>query len=396
MQVEHSAIASYEHDERNRFHSAAFGERFGIDDRLPWQWLHGQEPHEVVALLVEVDADDLEALVAELFVVPLDVGDFLLAWTAPRGPEIDQHELAFVRFPIERLAVESRAFDDQRLADQIGAFAAGGDHRHRLFRDVRIRMVFETGFELRVDLSGQFITSRVFELLGKEGQLLKHALARLASDELVDGGKQLLRRQRFVFGDGVRPFVDAALQQDSQFAEPFERRENAFVFGVFERCVDGRHRGKAKFGAGRLLQSDGRARHSVEQFDVTSGAFQRGVDRVDHRLRFARGARQQLGHRHFQLRDVANLLQGGRLRFHQLHTELPQRHFHLRHADLGHLQQGEFLAASRFDVLLFRRFRRENLVRQRYASFKPCRDVRQQVAIIPRRRLGRLQLLQPD
>jgi len=152
-------------------------------------------------------------------------------------------------------------------------------------------VVFEAGVQLGVDLGSQFVAPREFELLGEERQLLKHAFAGLARDEFVDGGEQLFRRQWLVLRDGVGLFVDAAFEQGSQFAEPLERREDAFIFRVLERGVDRRHRGEAEFGAGRLLQGDGGAGHGVKQFHIASGAFERGVDRIDHRLRFARGPR---------------------------------------------------------------------------------------------------------
>ena len=311
MQVDHTAVAADQHDERDRFHAALFGERFGIDDGLPRQRLHGEEAVEVVALLVEIDADDFKTFLAELVVVPFDVRNFLLAGTAPSGPEIDEHELAGVRFPVERFAIESVAEDDQRFADEIGPLAARGDHRLGLLGDVGIGVVFEAGFQLGVDLAGQLIPPCVFELLGEEGQFLQHAFARLASYELIDGGEQLFHGHRLVFGDRVGSFIDAAFQEHAKFAEPFEGGEDAFVFRVFERRIDGRHRGEADFDTGRLLQGDSGAGDGIEQFHIARGPFQGGIDRVHYRLRFAGGAGQQLGHRHFQLRDVAHLLQGG-------------------------------------------------------------------------------------
>jgi len=95
------------------------------------------------------------------------------------------------------------------------------------------------------------------------------------------------------------------------------------------------------------------------------------------------------------LRDVADLLEGGRLRLDEVDAEFPQRDLDLRHADLRHLQERELLAAGSLDVLLIRRLRRENLVRQRHSRFQPIGDAREQIAIVSRGGLGGFQLFQP-
>jgi len=76
------------------------------------------ERGERLGIVVEADADDLEAAVVVAVVELAHAGNLGHAGAAPRRPEVDEHHLAGECGLIEGRAVEEGAHEFDRLAGQ--------------------------------------------------------------------------------------------------------------------------------------------------------------------------------------------------------------------------------------------------------------------------------------
>src|SRR5690606_28151124 len=74
-------------------------------DIRPGQLPLVEELAEGICVFVAADAQDLEAVLVIVLVQLLQIGQFFHARLAPRGPEVDQHHLALIAGPIDRLTV---------------------------------------------------------------------------------------------------------------------------------------------------------------------------------------------------------------------------------------------------------------------------------------------------
>ena len=118
---------------------------------------------------LDVDAHDLESLVAVFFVLVLDVLDFFHAGGAGARPEIDQHDLAAILFQAEILPFEGLSFQEHFIADE---FQAADAPLHLLDHVGQLRQDGEAVGEALVGLGGQLgVAGPLDELAGVLRQL---------------------------------------------------------------------------------------------------------------------------------------------------------------------------------------------------------------------------------
>ncbi len=87
---------------------------------------------KLVAVVIEADADDLEAILMKASVGVLDIGQFPPAWLAPSSPKINQYDFATPFSDIEWFAFECRTGQLERLAKQFVASTFAGQVNDRL------------------------------------------------------------------------------------------------------------------------------------------------------------------------------------------------------------------------------------------------------------------------
>ena len=225
VQRDHLSLAIQEDGERQQIDSTANGQRIvrtlllriGADHDRPRQRLDVHEPLDGLRVLVQIDADHREPLIAVLAVDLNDVRDLVQAGVAPR-PETDQYHFAAVLRPIERRSVQLDSGHFERLADQIQVFQPAVGHANRLGSQFGIRVALKGRRDLLVDLASQVVVVGHFEHHGDLAHFDQRPCPRpLGRHQGAQGFQQRTFAVRFARGRRLQLDIHARFQHADAF-----------------------------------------------------------------------------------------------------------------------------------------------------------------------------------
>ena len=208
-----------EQHERNRFDPAPDGKRvvkalrvrIGRTNRRPRESLTGKKPLTLGGVVIQINADDLEALVPVRLVLLGDVWEFLQAGATPGGPEINQHDLALVRRPVERRAVRPNPLHHERLTDKVHSPQPVIARRGRLGRQFLVRVVLIRRTKERVDLPSGFDILEDLHIVARFADPVEcHGAGVFGVEQLLDGLEEgwnrilLAHHDRVLFGREIQ------------------------------------------------------------------------------------------------------------------------------------------------------------------------------------------------
>src|SRR5690606_26209372 len=122
---------------------------------------------ERLAIAVEADSDDFEALVVIELVVPANVRQLAQTGATPGGPEVDQHDLATKVLHVELLAIHLGSGHFDGLSNQRHT-ASGAFHHDAAAGEFLVAALGQDGADLAVNRGRALWLAAVFMLRGQD------------------------------------------------------------------------------------------------------------------------------------------------------------------------------------------------------------------------------------